>query len=207
VYNGSDPAVFDRSRHPDARAELRRQFALAPDTPIALLIGTYARKGLETAILAIARSGNALHIAVAGAGDVELARRWAERAGIATRLHLLGPRRDVDRLYAAADIFILPTRYEPFGMVIAEAMQSELPVVVSGCAGAAELIAHGQNGFVVEAADDVEGFATHLKALAADPDLRRRVGRAARAATLGLAWSEVAAQTEAVYRRALGENR
>lgn len=202
VHNGADPAEFDAARYPDARAALRGTLGLPADAPIALLIGTYARKGLDTALHAAGRASQTLHLVVAGAGDDALAHRWASGAGMAGRLHLLGPRTDVARLYAAADIFVLPTRYEPFGMVIAEAMQSSLPVVVSASAGAAELIAPGLSGFVVESADDAEGFATHLRALMADPALRAAVGRAARLAALPLAWPEVAARTEALYARA-----
>ena len=199
VHNGVDPVVFDRQRYPAARADLRRSLGIAPDTPLALLIGTYARKGLDTPIAATARASDTLHLAVAGAGDRALAQRWAAEAGLQGRLHLLGTRWDVAELYAGADLFVLPTRYEPFGMVIAEAMASELPVVVSGCAGAAELIVPGASGFVVERADDVEGFAMHLRTLLGDPALRAALGRAARAAALDVSWERVAVRTERVY--------
>ncbi len=203
IYNGVDPEVFDPTRHADARAALRRDLGLAGDAPLVLLVGTYARKGLDTAIAALARASTTAHLVVAGAGDDALARRWAAAAGMAGRLHLLGMRRDVERLFAASDAFVLPTRYEPFGMVIAEAMASRLPVVVSACAGAAELIRHGENGFVVEAADDVEGFAAGLRAALDDPARRAAIGLAARSTAAALAWTHVAEQTERVYRQAL----
>lgn len=202
VHNGVDPAVFDRARYPGARDALRRTLGLAPQTPLALLVGTHARKGLATAIAAAARASDALHLVVAGSGDAALARRWAAQSGLGARLHLLGPRLDVAELFAAADLFVLPTRYEPFGMVIVEAMASSLPVVVSGCSGAAELIRHGENGFVVQAADDTDGFAAAIRAILADRALGERVGRAARATATTVAWSEVARRTEAVYARA-----
>ena len=203
IHNGSDPALFDRSRHPGASAALRGELQLKPDALVALLVGTYARKGLDTAIAAVAKASRDLHLVVAGSGDIELAHHWAEEAGMESRLHLLGPRRDVAELYAASDLFILPTRYEPFGMVIAEAMQSSLPVVVSRCAGAADLIVHGESGFVVDAANDVDGFTAHLRTLVGDPARRAAVGQAARIAALSVEWPRVAEQTEAVYRRAM----
>lgn len=203
VHNGADPALFDRTRYPAARAGLRNELGVKPDALLALLVGTYARKGLDTAIAAVAKASRDLHLVVAGSGDAELARHWAEEAGMEPRLHLLGPRRDVAELYAAADIFVLPTRYEPFGMVIAEAMQSSLPVVVSRCAGATDLIANGESGFVVGAANDVDGFAAHLRNLVAEPARRAAVGQGARAAALSVAWPRVAEQTEAVYRKAM----
>ena len=203
VYNGADPAVFDRTRYPEARLALRRSLGLADNALVALLIGTYWRKGLDTAIAAVGRASDSLHLVVAGSGDDARARGYARDAGLAGRLHLLGPRPDIAQLYAAADLFVLPTRYEPFGMVIVEAMQSSLPVIVSASAGAAELIVPGVSGFVVDPADDADGFAQHIRALVADPVQRASVGRAAREAALVVAWPEVAAQTEAVYQRAV----
>jgi UDP-glucose:(heptosyl)LPS alpha-1,3-glucosyltransferase len=206
VHNGADATVFDRARYPTARQALRHELGIPAESPVALLVGTYARKGLDTAIAAVARASSTLHLVVAGAGDGDAARRWAAAAGMADRLHLLGARSDVARLYAAADVFILPTRYEPFGMVIAEAMASSLPVIVSACSGAAELIDPGVSGYVVETADDAEGFAAHLRTLLADPAHRDGVGRAARQAAQAVAWPNVAAQTEAVYHAALGRS-
>lgn len=201
VHNGVDPATFDRARYPAARDQLRRALGVAAETPLALLVGTYARKGLDTAIAAVARASQAMHLVVAGAGNDALARRWAAASGLAGRLHLLGPRPDVAELFAAADVFVLPTRYEPFGMVIVEAMASELPVVVSASAGAAELIVPGTNGFVVDRPDDADGFAGGINAAMAEP--RGHLGRAARAAALTVSWDQVAARTEQAYAAAL----
>ena len=203
VHNGADPTLFDPDRYPWARAELRKELRLAPDALVALLVGTYARKGLETAIRAVANASPALHLVVAGSGDAAQAKGWARAANLGDRLHLLGPRTDVGRLYAASDIFVLPTRYEPFGMVIAEAMAAKLPVVVSGASGAAELITPGVSGCVIERADDVSGFAAQIKALVLDPAKRAAIGRAARQAATAVSWPSVADQTEAVYRAAL----
>ena len=203
VPNGVDPDVFDSTRYPEARSRLRHELGLPGDTPLALLIGTYARKGLDTAIAAAARASDALHLVVAGSGDDAAARRAARDSGLGERrLHLLGPRAAVAPLYAAADLFVLPTRYEPFGMVIVEAMSSGLPVVVSGCSGAAELITPGESGLVVAEPDDTGGFAAALRGLLADPARRAAMGRAACAAAQAVAWPRIAEQTEAAYHRA-----
>ena len=204
IVDHDGPDVFDRTRYPDARAWLRRELRLAAEAPIALLIGTYARKGLDTAIAAVARASDALHLVVAGSGDDGAARRAAYDAGLGERLHLLGPRADVAPLYAAADVFVLPTRYEPFGMVIVEAMASGLPVVVPASAGATELIVPGESGAVVAAPDDTAGFAAALHGLLADPARREAMGRAAREAAHTVSWPRIAQQTEAEYRQAVG---
>jgi glycosyltransferase involved in cell wall biosynthesis len=85
----------------------------------------------------------------------------------------------IQRQYAAADIFIFPTFYDAFGMVITEAMASGLPVITSGMAGAAELIDNGVNGFVVEPAWNVAAITQCLSRLREDPMLGKMGSRAA----------------------------
>ncbi len=199
IPNGVDPDAFARARHPEARVALRRELGLRPETKLALLVGTYARKGLDTAIAAAARAAPDLHLAVAGAGDAAWAWRHADAAGFGARLHLLGPRRDVAALFAAADLFVLPTRYEPFGMVIVEAMASSLPVVVSAGAGAAELIRHGESGYAIAEPGDADGFGRAMREVLDDPARAAARGGAGREAALAAAWPRVAAATEAVY--------
>jgi UDP-glucose:(heptosyl)LPS alpha-1,3-glucosyltransferase len=202
IPNGVDVAQFDRTRYPDARSRLRAELGLGPDVPLALIVGAAARKGLETAIRAVARASAVLHLVVVGSGDARAAQRWARAAGLGDRLHWLGPRADVPVLYAAADLFLLPTRYEPYGMVVTEAMASGLPVVVSAVAGAADHIVPGENGWVVREPDDVDAFAAAIRSILADPAAAAEAGRRARAVTLDLGWVRIAERTEEVYRRA-----
>lgn len=84
------------------------------------------------------------------------------------------------KYYAAADIFVLPSRSEPWGFVLNEAMEFGLPLVVSSVVGAApDLVEPGGNGFVV-APDDVTGLAEALETLAQDNELRARLGARSR---------------------------
>jgi UDP-glucose:(heptosyl)LPS alpha-1,3-glucosyltransferase len=75
--------------------------------------------------------------------------RLAGRLGVQRRIRFLGPRRDVHRLYGAADVFCLPSWYEPFSNACLEAMSAGLPVVTARETGAAEVIREGLNGFVL----------------------------------------------------------
>ncbi len=201
VPNGVDADTFDRARYPEARHWLRASLGLGDDVPVALFAGTYVRKGLETAIRAAAAASPDLHLVVAGSGPFHVARRWDRDVGLGERLHLLGPRADVAALYAAADLFVLPTRYDPYGMVVTEAMASGLPVVVSAAAGAAGLIEHGRNGWVVREPDDADGFAAAMRAILADRGAAAEAGVRAREAVRGLDWATIARRTEEVYRR------
>ncbi len=114
-----------------------------------LFVGAYDRKGLDMAIRALARLRGDAELLAIGGGDRARYRRLAASLGVADRVRLEPPRSRIAEAFAAADVFLFPTRYEPFGMVIAEALASGVPVVTSAMAGAAELIRDGESGYVV----------------------------------------------------------
>jgi UDP-glucose:(heptosyl)LPS alpha-1,3-glucosyltransferase len=107
----------------------------------------------------------------------------------------------VEAFFAAADVFVFPTVYDPYGLVISEAMASGLPVITSQSAGAAELIASGENGLLTDRPWDVDGIAAHLVSLRDDAGLRSRLGNAARTRIQPFTWDRTAAETLAVYYR------
>ena len=102
----------------------------------------------------------------------------ARVAGLSGRVRFLGGRDDVRPLYAAADCFILPSRYDPFPNTALEALAMGLPAIVSSRCGAAEIVEPGANGWVCEP-DDAPGIARLMQA--ADGAIRdARMARAAR---------------------------
>jgi UDP-glucose:(heptosyl)LPS alpha-1,3-glucosyltransferase len=151
VYNGVDLDRF----HPDNRARLRRPMrealGLSEDDWVILFVGSgFERKGLGPLLEAVIRlADRRCRLVVAGKGDPERYRRLGARLGLGTRVLWVGPRADVERLYALADVVALPALYEPFGNVHLEALASGVPVLTSACSGGAELISQGDNGWVV----------------------------------------------------------
>ncbi|MDX1980349.1 MAG: glycosyltransferase family 4 protein [Bryobacteraceae bacterium] len=101
------------------------------------------------------------------------------KLGIAGRVKFLGDRADVPELLARASVFALASRWEGFPLSILEAMRAGLPVVSSDVGGAHEAISNGENGYLV-ARGDTGGFRNALWALCRDPELRARMGSAAR---------------------------
>ena len=114
-----------------------------------------------------------------------------------------GQTREVGRYYAAGDVYLLPSLYEPFGLSILEAMASGLPVLVSRDSGAAELISDGVDGLLIQEPRDVTELSAKLGALLKDAHLRTRLGRQARRTALQYPWDRVARETEEVYERVL----
>ncbi len=135
---------------------------------------------------------------VAGKGDPAPYQALAARLGVGERLTWTGPRADVERLYAAADLVALPARYEPFGNVHLEALASGRPVLSSARAGGAELIAGGVNGWVAREVS-APAIAEALERLRAADAVA--LGRAARASAEPYTHAAQAAAFEALYRR------
>ena len=100
-------------------------------------------------------------------------------------------------LYAAADCFILPTRYDPFPNTALEALAMGVPAIVSSRCGAAELIEPGENGWVCEP-DDAAGLARLMREAAAARHAERR-SRAARATAARFGLEQMAAQLAGLY--------
>ncbi|HET7459457.1 MAG TPA: glycosyltransferase family 4 protein [Gemmatimonadaceae bacterium] len=179
--------------------------------PTVLFVGReFERKGgdlLLDAFRAVrARVPNARLLVV---GPRELPGDGARQPGV----ELLGPLRKDDPVegrrlldaYAAADVFCLPTRYEPLGIVVIEAMLFGLPCVTSDTWAMGEMVADGETGYVVPLADrPVDGLADRMVRLLESPELARRMGAAGRRRASELfSWAAAASTIAREVRAAL----
>ncbi len=177
IVNGVDLERYHPRRREDEGIRMRAALG-ADHEPVWLLVGSgFHRKGVDTALraLALARGRHALWIA--GGDDPAPWRALAARLGVVDHVHFLGRRDDLPAVYAAADALVLPTRYDAFANACLEAAASGLPVLTSGANGAARWL--GASALTVEDPEDAEGFAAGLDALA-DPARRRSLGASAR---------------------------
>ena len=161
------------------------------------------QKAFPAAVRGVARVPG-LHLAAVSRSPVAAYQVLIQELGIADRVHLLPASENVERYYAAADMFVFPSFYDSFGLVVTEAMASGLPVVCSDKAGACELITDGVDGMIVHDSWDAGVLAVPLEKLAADPALRDRLGQAARQRVEQQTWDDVARQTLAIYREICG---
>lgn len=122
-------------------------------------------------------------VLIAGDGeDKEKLEQEIKDAGL-HHIYLIGNVSKIEQYYQKAELFVLPSRDEGFGMVLLEAMDYSLPAVSYSCkAGPGEIIVNEENGFLVEPGD-VEGFAEKMELLMADPKRRRWMGQKAREST------------------------
>lgn len=173
---------------PADAGEARRRLGLGPE-PLLLYVGRLAPiKGLETLLDAVAlvrRRGSPVRLLIVG-GDTDepvdgheaSLRQRIETLGLGAAVRFMGaqPQDLLPAYYAAADVTVLPSYYESFGMVALEAMACGSPVLASGVGGLTTTVRDGVTGFLVPEGD-VRALADRAETLLGDPDLRWRLGR------------------------------
>lgn len=150
MHNGIDVKRFTFNKA--SRDQLRSELGLTDTTPLILAVGrlTAAKDypNLLSAFQQIIAAGSLAQLAIIGSGEeqVKITTMVAE-LGLNERVHLLGLRRDVAQWMSAADLFVLSSEWEGFGLVVAEAMACERIVVATDCGGVKEVI--GDCGILV----------------------------------------------------------
>ena len=156
-----------------APAVRRDALSTPEDAPLVLLLSRmHRKKGIDTLLYA-AEKLPGVYFWLAGDGpELDTYKHLCTELGLDDRVRFLGWRNDRAALLAAADICVLPSRYEPFGTVMAEAWHAGVPLVAAKAAGPAAYIEHGQNGLLCEI-DAPEDLAHKIKMVLDDSALRQ----------------------------------
>jgi D-inositol-3-phosphate glycosyltransferase len=201
VPPGVDPVLFA----PGDRAAARRALDLTGDHVI-LFVGRLQRlKAPDVAIRAVAEArrlapvaSQGVVLAVVGGPSgtdgpayVERLRRLAQEEGIGDRVVFLPPRphRELPSLYRAADVLVMPSRSESFGLAALEAQACGVPVVASAVGGLRTVVAHGASGFLVPGHAPAS-YAERLVEILRDPVLAGRLAGGAREQALRFSWDQ-----------------
>jgi glycogen(starch) synthase len=165
-----------------------------------------AKKGFDLLLEAFARlaprqPGLGLVVGGEGPSRTGLAAQ-AARLGVADRVCFAGAlgRAEVAWAMGAADVFVLPSRVEPFGIVVLEALRAERPVVVSSRGGAGEIVRHEREGLVADPLDSSE-LAAAITRLLNDRSLARQLAQAGRRRVADFDWRTVTDEYRDIYRR------
>lgn len=183
--HGVDAKRFQSANRSLYRDQLRSELGIEPDATVAFYAGDLTKA--HTHLRELSRAAPDIQILIATASS---SYHWS-----APNVRILPLTTVIERYYAAADAFVFPTVNDPFGMVVLEAMASGLPVFSSDKAGAAELITHGRDGFVMPLDEWVEGCAARLR----DRALLQAVGCVAGQTARQHDWPSVVAAVEQLY--------
>jgi UDP-glucose:(heptosyl)LPS alpha-1,3-glucosyltransferase len=202
IPNGVKMPGENEGARADRRRAARARFGWREnDFGLLFVANEFDRKGLETIIEALALLHDPeIRLAVVGGDDPAPYRLMAARRGVADRIEFAGTIRGAESLYAGADAFILPTWYEPFGMVIIEAMAEGVPVITSSRAGAVEGMTHERHGLFLQDVRSVDELASAIGRIRDDSPLRSLLASSGKDAARRFAWPVVAEETLAVYR-------
>jgi glycosyltransferase involved in cell wall biosynthesis len=204
IYNG-----VHSERYLDTPADvgaIKRRFDMGPMDPVVLFVGRLAfQKGpdilMNTAPGMLSHYRHAKYVFV-GDGDMRPAlERQADHLGVRHAVRFLGKRsgRELVELFHIADVLVVPSRNEPFGIVVLEGWAAGKPVVATRNGGPGEIIRHGRDG--LHCFDRPDSVAWGVGMTLMDFDNARRMGTAGRErARESFAWDVIADQTEEVYK-------
>ncbi|HEY4282638.1 MAG TPA: glycosyltransferase family 4 protein, partial [Chthoniobacterales bacterium] len=181
IYNGVDVNKFTPLGREKLRDPTRHQLGLKDEVMFLMLAHNLLLKNAEGAIRAAAKlikTGRSIHVVIAGGKRPERFMKLAQKLGIASAVTFLDL---VDPLpyYAAADVFVHPTWYDPCSLVTLEASGCGLPVITSRLNGMSELMTDGKDGFVLSDPADAATLAARMENLL-DRAAREKMGNGAR---------------------------
>ena len=203
IAPGVDHALFG----PGVRAAARRAIGIGPRGPMLLWVGRIQPlKGLDVAVESLARlDGDAVLVVVGGASGpdgapyLDSVHDSARTLGVAERIRWVPPQphATLSSYYRAADVVLVPSRSESFGLVALEAAACGTPVVASPVGGLGTLVVDGSTGFVRPRTADAFAEATSL--LIGDPARASEIGQHAAARASRYTWSGAALRLEALF--------
>ena len=181
VYNGVDLKRFHPDNTNKFRDSIRKQLNIPDNRILILFVGSgFERKGLKGLLKATQYlQSEDWNLLIMGKGRWNKFLKFAPE-NLRDKIIYKEPVPEIEKYYSAADIFILPSIYEPFGNANLEALASGLPVITTRHCGASDIIQHEQNGLIVENPGSSKEVAEKINTLF-DPALRKFIGKNARA--------------------------
>jgi glycosyltransferase involved in cell wall biosynthesis len=180
IYHG-----IDNEKYSDSKTKsLRSQLGISTQEKIIGFIGRLSvQKGIKymlDAFRLVANKTNNVHFIIVGTGELEgMIKDFTTSFNLENRIHLLGFRNDIPDLMRTFDIFLLPSIWEGFGIVLIEAMAAGKPVVATKTSSIPEIVVENICGILFPPEDD-ESIANALMKLISDPELKIKYGEAGR---------------------------
>ncbi len=180
---GINPA---RLSQPDARVDIRKELRLHKDAFLCISVGELnENKNHQVVIKALGQLKDPdIHYIICGKGDqLENLKTLAKAQGVENNVHFLGYRMDVLDICSQSDLFVFPSHREGLPIAPLEAMYCGLPLITSKIRGLVDYMKEGKTGYLTDP-DDVHTFASKIKKLKSDPQLRAEMGENCKKAVL-----------------------
>lgn len=205
IPNGVDLQKFNPANRILCRDSVRQRHGISSGDFTLMFAGSYwERKGLRYIIEALSLVPRPdVKLLIVGSGDEKYYGQLAEIKRVRERITFVPHSSNLWEYYAASDVFVFPTIYEPFGLVIIEAMASGLPVITSRSAGIADFMADGVDGLLLSDPSDINDLAAKIELLFSNAELRKTMGERARKTAEKLSWDRVTQKTLEVYNTVL----
>ena len=158
IHNAVDTARFNPAVKERYRRDIRREYGFRPNDLIILFVANdfeLKRLAMVQNTLNLLKDAT-VKLLVVGTGKKQSYLKQAKKKGISNQVFFLGHQKKVEKFFAGADLFVLPTRYDAFANVCLEAMACGLPVITTDTNGAAELVRDHENGYILKSADAEE---------------------------------------------------
>lgn len=177
----------------------RQTLGLPVGVPLGVFVGDIRtnRKNLDAVLRGLV-SCPGVHLAVVGKVEGSPFPALAEKLGLKDRVCFLGFRKDVADIMRACDLYLFPSTYEPFGIVVLEALATGTPVITARTVGASELVSE-ECGIVLSDPNDAAKLGAAITQLMGDGEGRLRMGRVARTVAENHTWKQMAAAYLALY--------
>ncbi len=204
IYCGVNFDIFNSSVRNEGEL-LRKQLGIDRKAIVVLFVGmNFARKGLASLLRAVSqlRDKEKYRVLIVGRGNISRYIKLAGKLGLNRISMFCGFQEGMPSFYGCADVFVLPSYYEPLGNACLEAMACGLPVIATRETGASELISHGRSGFVMDHPKNTRALANWLEVLQ-DREVRRSMGAVAQEQVASLTVERNAKETVRAYEKAL----
>jgi UDP-glucose:(heptosyl)LPS alpha-1,3-glucosyltransferase len=204
IRNGVNTERFHLGLRETHRDTILNELGIPNDARVLLFMGNdFRRKGLAQTVQVLETlqqrmPDKPLHLIVVGLERTPIFRKDVEERGLSSTVHFMGRCKNSERFYGAADVFILPTREDPFANTILESLACGVPVITTRTNGAGEILESELEGRVVASADDCDAMVAAARDLFNMPDLVA-VRDACRNRATQYSWDQAVAHYEALY--------
>lgn len=202
--------AFDPER---SRRQIRQRYNVSSNDVVVLFVGmNFEIKRLGLVIQGVGelvkKDGrfSKVKLLIAGKGNTNKYLTLARDLGIADRVTFIGVTHEVEKYYLASDIFVMPSRFDTFGLAVLEAMMAKLPVIITQRVGARDLVESGVQGFVLTHDPSPSDVAEKLAVLM-EKERRLTMGKNAHEIALQYTWDRTADQVRELYQLLLQEDK